>query len=395
MTEEAKKIVHPKVPLRDGKAAEGGGNAAPQRRQHPDDIACLFLGDNTMQRLLESLAEGLVVIDKNQRIVHVNRRMEEMFGYERREVAGQPLDILIPRRFAVRHDDHVSDFFAHPRIRPMGQGLELSARRKDGSEFPIDISLSFLMTETGPLSLALVTDVTRLKTVENDLRRRNEELDAFAHILAHELKGFLSNITGYGELLQNEAPSSWTDDKDLYVGKIMNSAFQASDLINELLLFAGTLREEVTVKPLSMEDIVKAALHRLSREIEKSGAKVIIPASYPSSAGHGPWIEEVWVNYLSNALKYGGRPPLLEIGAAAGDDGFARFWVRDNGSGLTPEKQSQLFTAHKRLEHHDIEGHGLGLSIVKGIVEKLGGQTEIESAIGKGSCFSFTLPAGK
>ncbi|MBC7869758.1 MAG: sensor histidine kinase, partial [Chitinophagaceae bacterium] len=113
---------------------------------------------------------------------------------------------------------------------------------------------------------------------------------------------------------------------------------------------------------------------------------------WPLAAGYAPWVEEVWTNYLSNALKYGGKPPSIELGADEQPDGMVRFWVRDNGNGLTPEEQTRVFTPFTRLNQVKVEGHGLGLSVVQRIVDKLGGQVGLESSVGQGSIFSFTLP---
>ena len=132
---------------------------------------------------------------------------------------------------------------------------------------------------------------------------------------------------------------------------------------------------------------------RLAHMIEEHQTEIILPGTWPVALGYDPWVEEVWVNYLSNAIKYGGQPPHVELGATAQADGMVRFWVRDNGSGLTPEEQARLFTPFTRLDQVRAKGHGLGLSIVWRIVEKLGGQVGVESEIGRGSVFTFTLPA--
>jgi len=142
-----------------------------------------------------------------------------------------------------------------------------------------------------------------------------------------------------------------------------------------------------------MAAIVDAAQKRLAPLIAELQAEIVLPGAWPVALGHGPWVEEVWVNYLSNALKYGGRPPHIELGAAAQPDGTARFWVADDGAGLAPEDQARLFVPFTRLGQVRAEGYGLGLSIVRRIVDRLGGQVGVESAPGRGSVFFFTLPA--
>ena len=145
------------------------------------------------------------------------------------------------------------------------------------------------------------------------------------------------------------------------------------------------------MRPLDMARIVAEAQSRLAYLIEEHRAEIILPERWPVALGHAPWVEEVWINYLSNAIKYGGRPPRVELGATAEADGEIRFWVRDNGLGLTPDDQVKLFTPFTRLDEVRAKGHGLGLSIVRRIVERLGGEVGVDSQMGGGSVFSFSL----
>jgi two-component system sensor histidine kinase/response regulator len=152
---------------------------------------------------------------------------------------------------------------------------------------------------------------------------------------------------------------------------------------------------EVDMGPLDMAKVVDEACQRLVYMVEEYQAELVLPLehAWPVSVGYGPWVEEVWVNYLSNALKYGGRPPRVELGATVQEDGIVRFWVHDNGPGLTPGEQGRLFTPFTQLDQARAKGHGLGLSIVRRIVEKMGGEVGVESEVGQGSTFFFTLLA--
>jgi signal transduction histidine kinase len=158
------------------------------------------------------------------------------------------------------------------------------------------------------------------------------------------------------------------------------------------LLLAGVRKAEVQLEPLDMATIVAEAQNRLVGMIEDYQAKIVLPDTWPVANGYGPWVEEVWANYLSNAIKYGGQPPQVEVGANIEANNTVRFWVRDNGPGIKPEKQAQLFIPFERLGQTKIKGDGLGLSIVRRIVKKFGGQVGVESEPGQGSLFSFTLP---
>jgi signal transduction histidine kinase len=165
--------------------------------------------------------------------------------------------------------------------------------------------------------------------------------------------------------------------------------------IAESLLLAGVRKVDAEMMRLDMASVVVGAQQRLTDMIEEHRAEITLPDAWPVAWGYPPWIEEVWVNYLSNAVRYGGRPPRVELGAKVQPDGMMRFWVRDNGSGLTREEQTRLFTPFTQLDQTRAEGHGPGLSIVRPIVEKLGGQVGVgsEGVPGRGGVFTFTLPS--
>jgi signal transduction histidine kinase len=227
------------------------------------------------------------------------------------------------------------------------------------------------------------------------LQQRNEELDAFGHTVAHDLRGPIGNMTSYAELALDQIVKLSGEERDDCLRSIIHSGHRASSIINELLLLAGLRSVEPEPGPIEMAGVVAEAVERIAYLTEKWKAAIVLPDTWPVAVGYGPWIEEVWVNYLSNGIKNGGRPPRLELGANVEPDSRVRFWVRDNGHGLTPDEQSRLFTPFTRLDQVSLKGHGLGLSIVRRIVEKLGGEVDVESQVGRGSVFSFVLPAAK
>ena len=162
--------------------------------------------------------------------------------------------------------------------------------------------------------------------------------------------------------------------------------------MDELLILASVRSTEVENQPLTMVEIVEEAQYRLVDLIQETQAQINLPKSWPVALGYGPWVEEVWENYLSNALKYGGTPPVLTLGATETDEGMVRFWVRDQGPGLSVAQQEQLFTPFTKLNQVRLTGHGLGLSIVRRIMDKLKGDVGVESTPGEGSLFWFSLP---
>jgi signal transduction histidine kinase len=253
---------------------------------------------------------------------------------------------------------------------------------------------------------AAAQDVTVRKEAEEALRQRseelqarNEELDAFAHTVAHDLQDPLGLMIGFAELLEHDYDKLSEEDLKHGLRTILQTGHKTSSIIRELLMLASLRQDEVELGPLDMSDIVAEAQQRLMDPIERSQAQIILPDRWPSAVGYGPWVEEVWVNYLSNAIKYGGSPPRVELGADFDSNGdsnepMVRFWIRDNGPGLTQDAQSRLFVPFTQLAQVRAKGYGLGLSIVRRIADRLGGKAGVESpgVPGEGSMFYFLLP---
>ncbi len=245
------------------------------------------------------------------------------------------------------------------------------------------------------VALARFLDLMQLRQLNADLQARNDELDAFAHTVAHDLKHPLVTTLGYAEYMLQDFESLTRGEVRQHLQSIARQGRRMNNIIEELLLLASVRHvAELEVDVLHMGHVVGEALLRLVDLVRESSAEVVLPHNWPVAVGYGPWVEEVWVNYLSNAIHYGGQPPRVEIGAAREGDGVIRFWVSDNGPGLAEEDQEQLFAPFTRLSQARLKGHGLGLSIVRRIVQRLGGTVDVESRLGEGSTFSFTLPAG-
>ncbi len=243
--------------------------------------------------------------------------------------------------------------------------------------------------------LARINAHLNLYKLKRQLQKTNEELDAFAHTVAHDLKNPLAAVSSLTDLLIREYQntgqiSSRSADRMNLISRSVNKAF---NIIDALLLLAGVSRGKVvSFEPLEMKIVVDNALLRLHHLTQE--AAIEVPQQWFSSVGYAPWVEEIWVNYLSNALKYGGNPAHIQLGSEKVNDGtMIKYWVKDNGAGIPDEEQNQLFTPFTRLQTGRIDGHGLGLSIVQQIAEKLHGDVGVESQQGTGSLFYFTLPA--
>ncbi|MHB1687272.1 MAG: sensor histidine kinase [Ignavibacteriaceae bacterium] len=231
-----------------------------------------------------------------------------------------------------------------------------------------------------------------LRKYTKELEASNAELDAFAHTVAHDLKNPVGVVLGAVQQLQEYFKEMTFNEIYEMLNLVSWSAMKMTSIINELLLLASVRKmDEVDVAELDMVIIISNVLNRLSNEINLSKAEIISPDNWLPCISYAPWIEEVWSNYISNAIKYGGTPPRIKLGADE-SAGSIRYWVRDNEHGLTQEQISRLFTNFTRLHEFRAQGDGLGLSIVRRIIDKLGGEAGVESEVGKGSLFYFTIP---
>ena len=293
-------------------------------------------------------------------------------------------------------DFHTRSMLVAPlRARGRVMGVLEVVNKLDGEFDAGDLALAETLAASAAIAVDNAQLVEALRRYTVELEASNEDLDAFAHTVAHDLKGTLGYIVGFAQVLEMDYATLSKDEAGDCLRAVVQSGRKMSNIIDELLLLASVRKlEDVQAELVDMANVVAGAQGRLADLIARHEADIIVPDNWPVALGYGPWVEEVWVNYLSNALKYGGRPPRVELGAdQLPNQPSIRFWVRDNGSGLTPKEQGRLFTLFTRLGQVHAKGHGLGLSIVHRIVEKLGGEVGVESQVGQGSVFWFTLPS--
>jgi PAS domain S-box-containing protein len=349
--------------------------------------------DEQVRKLLRAVEQSpamVVITDTDGRIEYVNPKFTQSTGYASEEVVGQNPRVL-------KSGEHSPEFYAQmwAAIKAGREWRgELHNRRKDGTLFWESSLISPVRDRDGSVThyVAVKEDITDRKRLEEERERLIDELDAFSHTVAHDLKNPLGAVLGFADLLT--APGVELGKKDIAdsLAAIGQSARKMQNIIDELMLLAGVRKTTVESKPIDMAAVVTGALSRLSYMTAEYGPRVVLPDCWPAALGHGPWVEEVWANYFSNAMKYGGKPPLIEVGADCGAAAVVRYWVRDNGLGLSTEQQTRLFVPFTRLHQARASGQGLGLSIVRRIMEKLGGEAWVESEPGGGSRFGFTLP---
>lgn len=259
------------------------------------------------------------------------------------------------------------------------------------------------------LARARFADVADLQLVCESLQALNTDLDTYAQMVAHDLRHLLSPVRGYAEILHADYELITPEEarKDLNI--IIQAVHDMDHLIDDLFLLANARRLAAPRERLTMDDVVSEALQRLHFDIQQKSAHISVPDDWPLVWGYMPWVLEVWINYLSNAIKYGGPTPEITLGwqyepddSTALPDGdsspvkhtvMVRFWVRDHGVGIESEDLSHVFEVFSKLGDVHLHGHGLGLSIARRIVEALGGQVGVESIVNAGSTFSFTLPS--
>ncbi|HLI27393.1 MAG TPA: PAS domain S-box protein [Chloroflexota bacterium] len=357
--------------------------------------------------LLESAPDAIVITRRDGRILLVNRQAELQFGYDRAELLDQPLEILVPERFRTRHALLREQYHAAPRTRPMGGGLDLYARRKDGSEFPAEISLSPLAIDGEVLVTAIVRDITDRKRAEQQLKqtaaalaqqtvelaRSNAELQQFAYVASHDLQEPLRMVASYTQLLARRYRGQLGPEADEFIAFAVDGAQRMQRLINDLLAYSRVGTQGRPLEPVDCGRVVDQVLADLGAAIAESGA-VITREPLPVVRADPSQLGQVFQNLLSNAIKFHGTaPPRIHVGAAREGDEW-RLWVRDNGIGIAPEYAERIFVIFQRLHtQQEYPGTGIGLAICKKIVERHGGRIWVESAPGAGATFYFTLPA--
>lgn len=239
--------------------------------------------------------------------------------------------------------------------------------------------------------LTLHQQQEELEARARKLQEQNEDLDAFAHTVAHDLKNPLQIILTYTELLQQV--ETFSPKGKIFTDTIIDTTLKMNNIIEELQRLAWIRKDKINITPVHMHEQIEQALSRLQIMVNTYKPAIEIAEEFPTAQGYGPWVEEVWMNYLSNGMKYGGTPLKLAIGSEDQGDGYMRYWVRDNGYGIPVEEHARVFEKSIQLNRKSNDGYGLGLSITKRIIEKLGGKVGINATYPQGSEFYFTLPA--
>lgn len=357
-------------------------------------------GEAKLSMFVEAVAEGILLVSDDGTIHMANRRMEEMFGYAREEMQGQKLGMLIPERYRARHALHREGYFAAPSVRAMGAGRDLTGQRKDGSEFPVEIGLSFVETDEGKLALALVSDITERKRVESEfarinseLVRSNTELGQFAYVASHDLQEPLRMVTGYLQLLEKRYKGQIDQEGTEFIHYAVEGAVRMKRLIEDLLALSRAGTQKASFRPVDSRILFQAACSNLSVAIRESGAEVTC-GSLPTIIADTGLLTQAFQNLIGNAIKFRRKDtaPRVHLTAELVKDAWL-FSIRDNGIGIEARHLDRIFGIFERLHSSDqYEGSGVGLAITQRIVERHGGRVWVESTMGQGSTFFFLIP---
>jgi PAS domain S-box-containing protein len=354
---------------------------------------------------LNSIGDAVITTDITGQVNFINPVAEALTGWRRDEALSRPAKNIL-----VLVDEKTGEGIADPVEAVLHSGQSLRLERvlrlisRDKRSVQIDANVTPIKDDSHEIGgvVLVLKDVSEQRRIEAQLRQytdklqaHNEELDAFAHTVAHDLQNPLGNIVGMADALRTYQNVIEPEELQTNLDLIVKNGLKMSSIIDSLLLLAGVRRREsIPISQLDMAQIMSEVEQRLTPMINDYEAQIHTPKQWPTALGYGPWVEEVWVNYLSNALKYGGTPPVIHLGADKLADGAVCYWIQDNGIGLTPTQQEQLFVPFTQLNQVKVHGTGLGLSIVRRIIEKLDGTVGVWSdGSGQGSRFYFTLPA--
>ncbi len=370
------------------------------------DISERRRADQKFRGLLESAPDAMVIADRSGDIVLVNAQTERLFGYHRDELLGKKVEILIPERFHPVHAPHRTAYFGEPRARAMGEGLDLRGRRRDGSEFPVEISLSPIETEEGTLVSSAIRDITDRRRIERALQEKNAELERASHAkdrflasMSHELRTPLNGIIGFAEFLADGKPGPLNEKQTEYLNDILQSGHHLLHLINDMLdlvkVQAG--KAKLSLEDFSLSEAIQEVVAgvRPIAEAKHINVEVDVASAVDAVVLDRQRFKQILYNLLSNALKFTGDGGHVRVAALPHGSSRFRLIVSDDGIGIRTEDIGRLFTEFEQLDTGTARrfgGTGLGLALTRNLAALQQGEIDVQSELGKGSRFIVTLP---
>ena len=364
--------------------------------------------EHRFERFVDLAPDGIVVVDAEGRIVLANAQAHRLFAYEPGELVGRSVDALLPEAARPAHASHRAAYAANPRTRPMGAGLNLVGLRKDGSEMPVEVSLSpFESSADGLLVMAAIRDITdrrraeaQIRTLNEDLRHRlgelhsvNRELEAFSYSVSHDLRAPLRAIDGFSQILLEDHGERLDPEGQDYLARIRAAAGRMGELIDDLLELSRVTRRQMHREPVDLSALARTVVEQLARAEPDRALEVVIAPGIRAE-GDPHLLRIVLENLFGNAWKFTRGCPgaRVELATEALEDGGVAYVVRDNGVGFDMTYAGKLFGAFQRLHSAaEFPGTGIGLATVQRIVSRHGGRVWAHGEPGQGAVFSFTL----
>lgn len=383
--------------------------------------------ESLFRATVEAAPTAMIMVDHTGQIVLVNAETEKLFGYTRQELLGKSMEILVPQEFRAHHPHLRDGFFTSPQARRMGAGRDLYALRKDGSRFPVEIGLNPVVTEEKTFIISAIVDITERKRLEAALRHANEqlenrvqerttelahkaeelqhsntalersnlELQQFAYIASHDLQSPLRSISGFVQLLRAEYGGKLDDRADDWIRRTVQSIQQMQLLIRDLLAYSHVDSKSHLFQAVHFQEVFDETVHRLEAVIHETAAKITC-GELPTVTGDRLQLIQVLQNLIDNALKYRSAvPPHVHVSAGYDRNEWV-ITVRDNGIGIDQKHHTRIFEIFRRLhDQQQYPGTGIGLAVCRRVIHRHGGKIWLESELGRGSTFYFTIPERK
>lgn len=378
--------------------------------------------EERLRAILESAEEGIISIGERGEIEGINPAALKMFGYERQEAIGQNIRMLMPLPEREAHDSHLANYRKTGTARIIGMGREVIGQRKDGTQFPLDLSVTEARLASGRRFVGFLRDITGRKADQMELQEsaraladKNKELEAIVYATSHDLRSPLVNIQGFSKELARICDTlkrrAASEGQDAVPIEIVQQAFandipralhfihagvvKIDSLLSGLLRYSLVGRLDINIRAIDMNALVDGVVQALKFQMDEAGGAIEIEA-LPNCLGDPSHLGQVFSNLVDNAIKYRqpNRPLRIKVTGAT-DGGRAIYGVWDNGIGITPEHRAKVFEIFHRLNPETAQGEGLGLTIAQRILERQNGKIWVEGQAGTGSTFFVSLPAAE
>lgn len=380
--------------------------------------AALTDSEERIRAILQTAVEGIITIDERGLIESLNPAAERLFGYAAEELFGQNVKVLMPSPYREQHDGYLENYHRSGKARIIGIGREVLGQRKDGSVFPMDLSVGEVNLAGRRLYTGIVRDITvrkkqeeQLAAMAQTLAEKNKELETIVYVASHDLRSPLVNIQGFSrelahacravrDLVQNSSGAIsreqiepiLSQDVPEAIEYIMAGVTKIDALLSGFLRFSRLGRAALKLEFVDMNALVHGVLRTMEFQIKQLQAAVVVKP-LPPCIGDTLQLAQVFSNLVENALKYRSpiRPPAIEI-SGVDQGGQVRYAVRDNGIGIPSEHQAKVFEIFHRLNPSQTDGEGLGLAIAQRSLERQNGKIAVESTVGESTTFFVFLP---